>query len=176
MEPAERRGGAGTSCMSVEASEGVRSSERSRERSREPEFFVDSNILIYAYDRSAGFKHELARSVVRGLWERRSGTLSVQVLQEFFVSATRKIPAPLDVREAAEVIRDLSRWRVHRPGASDVLEAVDLHRRVGISFWDAMIVRSAVSQGCGVLYSEDLNDGQIYDGVRVSNPVRGDGA
>ncbi len=137
--------------------------------------FVDSNVLIYAHDEGAGVKREAARAVVERLWEERSGRLSVQVLQEFFVNATvrsgrRKLEAPLDVQEAREVVEDFSRWGVHRPGAADVLAAIDIHRRVGISFWGAMIVQSASSQGCEVLFSEDLNDGQIYEGVRLENP------
>lgn len=137
--------------------------------------FVDSNILIYAHDESAGIKREAARAVIERLWEERSGRLSVQVLQEFFVNATsrsgrRKLERPLEVQEAREVVEDYSRWVVHRPGAADVLAAIDIHHRVGISFWDAMIVQSASSQGCEVLFSEDLNDGQIYEGVRLENP------
>lgn len=137
--------------------------------------FVDSNVLIYAHDESAGVKRDAARAIVERLWKERSGHLSVQVLQEFFVNATsrsgrRKLESPLGVHEAREVIEDYSRWEVHRPGASDVLAAIDIHERMGISFWDAMIVRSASSQGCGVLYSEDLNDGQVYEGVRLENP------
>lgn len=137
--------------------------------------FVDSNVLIYAHDEGAGVKREAARAVVERLWEERSGRLSVQVLQEFFVNATvrsgrRRLEAPLDVQEAREVVEDFSRWGVHRPGAADVLAAIDIHRRVGVSFWDAMIVQSASSQGCEVLFSEDLNDGQIYEGVRLENP------
>lgn len=137
--------------------------------------FVDSNVLIYAHDESAGTKREVARAVVGRLWEESSGRLSVQVLQEFFVNATlrsgrRKLESPLDVQEAREVVEDFSRWGVHRPGAADVLAAIDIHRRVDISFWDAMIVHSASSQGCEVLLSEDLNDGQIYEGVRLENP------
>lgn len=135
-------------------------------------FFVDSNVLIYAHDRSAGSKGEAARGLIGRLWEERSGRLSVQVLQEFFVNVTRKVSAPLEVAEAREVVRDYSYWKVHRPDASDVLAAIEVHRRLGISFWDAMIVRSAAVEGCGVLYSEDLGDGHAYDGVRVENPLR----
>jgi predicted nucleic acid-binding protein len=141
--------------------------------------FVDSNILIYAHDESAGIKREAASAIIERLWEERSGRLSVQVLQEFFVNATarsgkRKSGEPLDAREAREVVEDYSRWEVHRPGADDVLAAIDIHQRMGISFWDAMIVQSASSQGCEVLYSEDLNDGQIYEGVRLENPFAPD--
>ena len=139
-------------------------------------FFVDSNVLIYAHDRSAGSKHEAARTLIERLWEDRTGCLSVQVLQEFFVNVTRKVGAPLGVKEAREVISDLSYWKVHRPDTVDVLAAIDIHRRMQISFWDAMIVKSAAAQSCNVLYSEDLGDGQVYDGVRVENPIPDGGA
>jgi predicted nucleic acid-binding protein len=134
--------------------------------------FVDTNILVYAHDTSAGDKHERARALLEELWLSRNGCLSVQILQEFFVDVTRKIPKPLDIAAAKEIIADLSRWNVHVPAADDVLGAIGLHQRSSISFWDAMMVRSAVEMGCGVIYSEDLNHGQLYDGARVENPFR----
>lgn len=132
--------------------------------------FVDTSILVYAHDTSAGGKRERARALLEQLWATREGCLSVQIMQEFFVTVTRKIPRPLDVALAKEIIADLSRWYVHVPAADDVLGAIGLHQRTGISFWDAMMVRSAVEIGCGVIYSEDLNHGQLYDGARVENP------
>lgn len=132
--------------------------------------FVDTNILLYAYDISAGSKHERARALLEQLWDSREGCLSVQILQEFFVNVTRKIPKPLDAATAKEIIAELSRWHTHVPAADDVLGAIGLHQRTGISFWDSMMVRSAVEMGCGVIYSEDLNHGQLYDGARVENP------
>jgi predicted nucleic acid-binding protein len=134
--------------------------------------FVDTNILVYAHDDSAGVKRDQARSLVEQLWESRDGCLSVQVLQEFFVSVTRKIAKPLDAETAKEIIADLSRWHVHVPASVDVLGAIGIHQRTGISFWDAMIVRSAAEMGCDVLYSEDLNTGQEYSGVLAENPVQ----
>ena len=134
--------------------------------------FVDTNILVYAHDDSAGVKRDQARALVEQLWESRDGCLSVQVLQEFFVSVTRKIAKPLDAETAKEIIADLSRWHVHVPASGDVLGAIGIHQRTGISFWDAMIVRSAAEMGCDVLYSEDLNTGQEYSGVLAENPVQ----
>lgn len=133
--------------------------------------FVDTNVLVYAYDLSAGGKHERARQLLEELWRSRNGRLSVQVLQEFFVNITRKIPKPLSVDDASQLIWDLAYWKTHSPTPRDVVEAVSLHKRLELSFWDAMIVHSAASLGCGVLYTEDLNPGQSYDGVRVENPL-----
>jgi predicted nucleic acid-binding protein len=132
--------------------------------------FIDTNILVYAHDTTAGDKHERARALLERLWDARDGCLSVQVLQEFFVTVTRKIPRPLDAGVAEEIVGDMSRWYVHAPAAADVLAAISLHQETGISFWDAMIVRSAAEVGCGIIYSEDLNHGQLYSGVRVENP------
>ena len=132
--------------------------------------FVDTKVLVYAYDVTAGDKHTRARTLVEELWGTREGCVSVQVLQEFFVTATRKIPKPLDASAAAQIVGDLAHWHVHAPAASDVLAAIDIHQRTGASFWDAMIVRSAKELGCGTLHSEDLNAGQAYNGVQVRNP------
>lgn len=132
--------------------------------------FVDTNVLVYAYDVSAGEKHDRARELVEDLWRSRAGCISVQVLQEFFVNVTRKIPKTLPVVQAKEIVSDLGYWRSHSPSARDVVEAIELHERLSLSFWDAMIVRSALSSGCGVLYTEDLNAGQSYDGIRAENP------
>ena len=134
--------------------------------------FVDTNILLYAHDESAGGKQDRARALVKQLWESRDGCLSVQVLQEFFVNVTGKIAKPLDAETAKGIVADFSRWHLHVPAADDVLAAIGIHQRTGISFWDAMIVRSAAEISCAVLYSEDLNAGQEYSGVRVENPFQ----
>ena len=134
--------------------------------------FVDTNVLVYAHDVTAGDKHESARALVGELWKTREGCVSVQVLQELFVVTTRKIPKPLDAAAAKRLIGDLASWHVHSPGADDVLAAIDIHDRTGASFWDAMILRSAKELGCKTLHSEDLNSGQIYEGVQVQNPFR----
>jgi predicted nucleic acid-binding protein len=133
-------------------------------------YFVDTNVLVYAHDVTAGDKHDRACSLVGELWETRQGCLSVQVLQEFFVTTTRKIPKRLEAPAAAQIIDGLAHWHVHAPAASDVLAAIDIHQRTGASFWDAMILRSAKELGCQILYSEDLNLGQDYAGVKVRNP------
>ncbi len=134
--------------------------------------FVDTNVLVYAHDDSAGTKRDRARALLEQLWESREGCLSVQVLQEFYVTVTRKIAKPLGAGTAKEIISDLSRWYVHVPEADDVLGALGIHQRAAISFWDAMIVRSAAEMGCAVLYSEDLDAGQDYSGVRAENPFQ----
>ena len=137
--------------------------------------FIDTNVLLYAHDVTAGAKHDRATALLAQLWDSRDGCLSVQVLQEFFVNLTRKVPQPLNAGATKEIIADMSRWYVHAPAADDVIAAIGLHQSTGISLWDAMIVRSAAELGCGVIYSEDLNHGQLYAGVRVENPFLGSG-
>jgi predicted nucleic acid-binding protein len=132
--------------------------------------FVDTNILLYAYDTAAEQRHDRAADLVDRLWRERSGAISVQVLQEFFVNATQKIAARLTPEAAVDRLRSLSRWRVHSPLADDVVAAASLSQRHRLSFWDAMIVRSAAELHCDILWSEDLNDGQLIEGVRVRNP------
>lgn len=132
--------------------------------------FVDTNVLVYAFDTNAGLKRERARGLIRDLWDSGQGCVSIQVLQEFFVTVTRKIPRPMTVRDAAQEIEDLSAWRIHSPDPGDLLAAIDLQDLFSVSFWDAMILHSARELQCSILWTEDLNDGQTYAGVLVRNP------
>ena len=132
--------------------------------------FVDSNVLVYAHDVTAGRKHEIARELLTRLWTGASGCLSIQTLQEFVVNATRKVPKPISTEQAQEIVTALSDWTVHSPEPADVVAALRRQSRYQISFWDAMILGSAVSLGCNLMWSEDLSSGQIYDGVEVRNP------
>ena len=122
------------------------------------------------HERSAGGKHEQAKAFARTLWESGAGCLSIQVMQELFVTITRKVPRPLSVESATQIIADLGTWRVYDPQVEDILGAIRIQTRYKISFWDAMIIQSAAQLGCRVLWSEDLNAGQEYQKVRVRNP------
>jgi predicted nucleic acid-binding protein len=130
--------------------------------------FVDTNILIYAFDLTAGEKREKSAALVARLWSERAGCISVQVLQEFYVTATKKLRMPSG--EALAQVERFGQWTIHRPALNDVLQAIQLHRAKKISFWDAMILRSAISSACSVVWSEDLSDGQRWEGVVVRNP------
>ena len=133
--------------------------------------FIDTNILVYAHDSSANEKHIRAKEIIRVLWENRSGCLSIQVMQEFYVTVTQKVAIPMEPAPAAYIISDMSHWKVHSPSAGDVLAAIDLQQRYHhISFWDAMILQSAARMQCDVIWSEDLQSGQLYHGVKVVNP------
>ncbi len=135
-----------------------------------PRQFADTNIIVYAHDDTAGAKQERARSLVEELWITRTGCLSVQVLQEAYVTLTAKVPKRLDPGTASAIVADLSRWHVHVPGPGDIVGAIALHQQYRIGFWDAMILWSAQQLACTVVWSEDLNPGQIYDGTQVRNP------
>ena len=133
--------------------------------------FVDTNILVYAHDVMAGRKFETAKSLLLDLWQTKNGCISVQVLQEFYVTVTQKIKKPLSSDEAGQIISALAAWEVHTPSAADVLSAVQIHQKNHISFWDAMIIYSAQAMGCKILWSEDLST-RSYDGVQVNDPFR----
>jgi predicted nucleic acid-binding protein len=130
--------------------------------------FVDTNILIYAFDTSAGDKRRIAVELLTRLWADRQGWISLQVLQEFYVSATKKLVLPAE--QARLQVSRLGLWSVHRPTVEDVLAAMDLHQRHSVSFWDALILRSAQAAQCAILWTEDLSSGQRWGKLEVRNP------
>ncbi len=132
--------------------------------------FVDTNVLIYAHDVTAGDKHARAKQLVADLWANGNGCLSIQVLQEFYVTVTLKVQWPLDRDIARQHVEDLGQWLVHSPTMGDVVEAIQLHQRAQLSFWDALVLTSARKLNCGVLWSEDLSEGQSFAGVTVKSP------
>jgi predicted nucleic acid-binding protein len=135
--------------------------------------FCDTNIILYAYDTSAGAKREQARALLLRLWDSGEGVISIQVLQELFVNLTRKIVPSLTISDAREIVADMATWQVVAPTSADVLEAIDGSARWQVSFWDAMVLTTARKAGASVIWSEDLNDGQAYDGLVVRNPFAG---
>ena len=132
--------------------------------------FLDTNILVYAYDRDAGRKHDIARDQLIDLWNAGGGILSTQILQEFYVTVTRKIPSPLPPASAREVIEDYLAWDVVANDGEAVLEAVDLQISGKISFWDALVVVAAKRGGAVQILSEDLPDGRKFGDIVVRNP------
>ncbi len=134
--------------------------------------FIDTNILVYAFDRSGGQKHTIAAQLVNDCWENETGRLSIQVLQEFFITVTNKIPSPLEHQTARQIVADLGQWPVHSPEVIDLLQAIDLQERYLLSFWDALVLQSAKRLGCNRLISEDMSHGQVYNEVQVVNPFK----
>ena len=132
--------------------------------------FVDTNVLVYAYDLDAGTKHEVARAALTELWNSGAGATSIQVLQEFYVTVTRKLAKPLPRRSARDVIETYGAWEPHRPGVDDLVAASTLEERHRLSFWDALIITSAQQLGARVLLSEDLQSGQRFGDLVVASP------
>jgi len=132
--------------------------------------FVDTNVLIDAHDLDAGMKHDRAASIISDLWEKEGGVISVQVLQEFYVSATRKISNPLTPASARGIIHNYLAWHVELNDPSSVLLASEIGERNLLSFWDALIVASASRSGAHRILSEDLNQGQVIEGILIENP------
>lgn len=133
--------------------------------------FVDTNILVYAHDRSAGVKHQRARTLVEQLWNSGEGVLSTQVLQELCINVRRKAGSPLSADEVRLLMRDYSTWEVVINTPESILKALDIEMRYIISFWDALIVQAAGDAGAAILYSEDLAAGQHYGAIQVVNPL-----
>jgi predicted nucleic acid-binding protein len=134
-------------------------------------YFVDTNVLMYAHDTSAGEKHDRAKALVEELWRDRTGVISTQVLQELSVNLRKKVRLPLDVKATRDIVADYLTWQVIVNGGDAILEALDLEARYQISFWDALVIHAAQLSGAEILYSEDLSDGQMYGSVRVVNPL-----
>ena len=132
--------------------------------------FIDTNVLVYGYDTSAGAKHQKARKILADLWGSGLGVVSTQVLQEFFVTVTRKLPKAMDPGAAKAVVSDLLNWDVVTIDGSTILNAIDLHESHRYSFWDSLIVVAAEKGGCALLFSEDLSSGQTVGGVTIRNP------
>lgn len=132
--------------------------------------FFDTNVLVYADDKGAPAKQKRAVELVSEHRRSRTGVISLQVLQEYFVTVTRKLH--VDARVARRKIELLAEFDVASPDVGDVLAAIDLHRLHGINFWDGLIVRSAKQAGCSVLFSEDMQAAREIDGVRIVNPFQ----
>lgn len=135
--------------------------------------FLDTNIIVYAYDRDAGRKHEIARDLLIDLWNNEGGVLSAQILQEFYVTVTKKIASPLPPESAREIIEDFLTWDVVANDGEAVLEAIDLQTSEKIFFWDALVVAAAKKGAADILLSEDLSDGRKFGDIAVRNPFAG---
>ena len=130
--------------------------------------FFDTNVLVYTDDKSSPTKQERAIALFAEHLRRRTAVVSLQVLQECFAAATRKLK--LTPEAAQKKVELIARGRVVRFDSNDVIAAIELHRLTQISFWDALIVHAARSAGAGILYSEDLQAGAVVAGVHIINP------
>ena len=129
--------------------------------------FFDTNVLIYADDKSAPAKQRRTLELVAEHRLAGTGVVSMQVLQEYFVTATGKLG--VDAKVARRKVELLAEFDVVAPDVADILAAIDLHRLHGFSFWDSLVLRSAKQSGCKVLLTEDLQTREV-DGTRIVNP------
>lgn len=132
--------------------------------------FLDTNVLVYADDAAAGAKQRIAQDVLERALRRGVAVLSTQVLEEYFVIATRKLH--LDAAAARRRVELLSTLDVVEIDVPTILSAIDLHRLHTIAFWDALVVQCAALAGCARLLTEDLQHGRSYAGVTAENPFR----
>jgi len=132
--------------------------------------FVDTNILIYAHDLDAGTKHDIAAAVMDDLWEKGTGILSTQVLQEFYVNVTKKIPRRIPPAKARSILENYFSWEVEQNGPDTILLASEIEERYLLSFWDSLIVAAARNAKADKILTEDLKHGQRLEGVLTENP------
>jgi predicted nucleic acid-binding protein len=132
--------------------------------------FVDTNVLVYAHDHSETDRRPVAQAALDELWRTRSGTLSTQVLSEFYVVATRKFDPPMTRRVAREIIAAYSAWPVVAVDAALIMAASTLEERHTLSFWDALIIEAAARSGATRLLSEDLQTRRRIRNVGIENP------
>jgi predicted nucleic acid-binding protein len=135
---------------------------------RIPRTFLDTNILLYCEDSANPAKQVKALGLVQEHLRRKTGVISMQVLQEYFRNATRKLG--VDPSLARQKIEVYTRFYVVEPVLNDIFAAIDLHLLRNLSFWDAMIVHCAKLAGCREVLSEDMQHYQYVDGVRIVNP------
>jgi predicted nucleic acid-binding protein len=130
--------------------------------------FFDTNVLVYADDKASPAKQSRALALISEHRRARTGVVSLQVLQEYFVAATRKLR--VDPAIARRKVELLAEFDVASPDVADILGAIDLHRLHGLSFWDALVIRSASQSGCSVIFTEDMQSEREIAGVKIVNP------
>jgi len=131
--------------------------------------FIDTNILVYSLDKFDTEKQEKCRKLLRSFTGDLRGVISTQVMQEFYVAATKKLGA--DALTVKDILHSFERFETIIITPEIIKDAIDCSIINKLSFWDALIVAAAESAGCENLWTEDLNDGQVIRGVRVVNPL-----
>jgi predicted nucleic acid-binding protein len=134
--------------------------------------FVDTNVLVYARDTADPAKQAQASEWIAYLWERGEGRLSLQVLQEYYVTTTRKLSPGLEPEDARADVLDLAAWSPAVADTQMIAAAWSIEDRFGLSFWDALIVAAAHVARCEALLTEDLQHGMDLEGVRIVDPFR----
>jgi predicted nucleic acid-binding protein len=132
--------------------------------------FFDTNILVYLFDHDSPDKKAKAQKILSETGAESQPVVSTQVLQEFYVTVTRKLAMPLEPEIAEQALRNLTELPVIKIDPAMMLSAVAKSQRYGFSFWDSLIITAAISSGAKLLFSEDLQHDQIIDGLRIINP------
>ena len=135
-------------------------------------YFFDTNVLVYLFDSDAPAKRSRARALFQAHAEAGDILLSTQVLQEFYVTVTRKLARPLEAAAAAEATVNFAELPMVNIDSKLVLSAIHRSRSGQLSFWDALVVQAAIEGNASTLYSEDLQQGQSFDGLKVVNPFQ----
>lgn len=135
-------------------------------------YFLDTNIIVYAYDQHEPQKMHIARDILRQGLREKNVFVSAQVLGEFFVVVTKKIQGPFAPAAALEIIEVFEVLKFIEMDYSLVVQAISIHLQYKISYWDALIVAAAQRSRCDSLLTEDLKDGEMYNGVKVCNPFK----
>ena len=133
-------------------------------------YFIDSNILIYAYNDAEPQKKLVASELIASILENRNAVVSVQVLGEFFRVVTRRIPRPISIEQATAVIDVICSLQVLDIDLEMVRRAISTHSRYGTNYWDSLIIAAAERAACATILSEDFNSGQSYHGILAVNP------
>jgi predicted nucleic acid-binding protein len=132
--------------------------------------FVDTNILVYAHNKTEEDKYEVAKATLKELWETDRGALSTQVLQEFYSVVTRKLNPAMPHRAARQLIANYSEWCVMNTDPQLLVSASVLCERHQLSWWDSLVIEAALRSGATTLLSEDLQDGQTFGTLTIRNP------
>lgn len=132
--------------------------------------FIDTNVLVYAYDSSDAVRQPLAQAVLEQLWADGTGVLSTQILQEFYSVATRKLTPALSRTDAREIVELYSAWPVVLIEPSLIVTASQLEEQHQLSFWDALVIEAARVAGARLLLTEDMQNGRVIEGIRIENP------
>lgn len=134
--------------------------------------FVDTNVLVYAFDADSGNKFEKAQIILKDCWDKQSGSLSTQVLQEFYSTVTKKLAKKIDKQFARDIIQTYRAWPVHQITPENIVEASEFEEQNKFSFWDSLIIIAAQKQGARILYSEDMQDGRKIGDLTIINPFK----
>jgi predicted nucleic acid-binding protein len=135
------------------------------------EAFLDSNVLVYFFDERDIRKQNIAMELINSLTKTRTGQISTQALQEYFNVITKKLKC--DKMQVRKDVENYARiFPVHSNRLKDILSAIDISIRTQFSFYDSLIIAAAKATSCNIVYSEDLNDGQMVDGIKIINPFK----